>query len=335
MRLYYINLILVIASLIINIIASVVMLKKKPLKPFQVTFINILLLNILYAISRLPIVLIFVTSPKHNILDNKNFTNFRILIAVFIIHTICFFVTFLAFQRLIAVTYPIKFPTWITKKNILKLSITIYVTTTIGFSVCTVLIVKSSIRSVQVDRALCWLFVMESLFIVISYAIIIWKTTNFRFRSSLAKQEYRLVKISLIVSISFLLSYFPITLYLILKDLSYLFYQIAEWMIWIDNFVNPLVIILDNHWSCRTCKLIADNDSNKTLVQLTTKSNVNFSVETALWKIERIHIIKNILNEGKNFLQKVANAKWCYGRKPAINLFAKFHKINRHQNLNV
>ena len=277
---YFVNLVFVITSLTINIIASVVIIKKKSLKPFQVTFINILFLNILYAVSRLPVVLIFVTSPKHDILDNKTFNDFRILIAVFIIHTICLFVTFLTFQRLIAVTYPMNFPRWITKRNILKVSMTVYVTTTTGFSVCTVLIVKFSIKSVQIDRALCCLLVIESLFIVISYAIIIWKTINFKFHSSAAKQEYKLVKISIIVSISFLVSYFPITLYLLLKDPPALFYYIAEWMLWIDNFVTPLMILLDNRWTYCICRLITRNNSTnltEASVRVTTKSNLNLN----------------------------------------------------------
>ena len=278
---YFVNLVLVITSLIINVIASVVILKKKPLKPFQVTFINILFLNILYAISRLPIVLIFLISPKH-IIDSKTFTNFRILIAVFIIHAICFFVTFLALQRLTAVTNPMKFQTWITKRNILKVSVAIYVTITIGFSVCTVLIVKFNIKSIQIDSALCWLFVTESLLIVISYVIIIWKTIKFKSYSSIAKQEHRLVKISIIVSISFLVSYFPITLYLLLQKSSHLFYQIAVLMLWIDNFVNPIVIILDNCWTYCVCPRIADKYSPETSVQLTAKSRVNEFGDIAL-----------------------------------------------------
>ena len=280
MNSYYVNLVLVITSLIINIIASVVIQKKKPLKPFQVTFINILFLNILYAISRLPIVLVFLSSPKHDIIDSETFTNFRILIAVFIIHAICFFITFLVLQRLVAVTNPMKFQTWITKRNVLKVSVAIYVTITIGFSVCTVLIIKFSIKSIQIDRALRWFFVTESLLIVISYAMIIWKTIKFKSYSSVAKQELRLVKISVIVSISFLVSYFPITLYLLLKESSNLFYRIAVLMLWIDNFVNPLVIILDNRWAY--CRLIRDKDSPETPVKLTAKSSVNEFGEIAL-----------------------------------------------------
>ena len=212
MSLYFVNLVLAIISLTINMIASVVIIKKKSLKPFQVTFINILFLNIFYAISRLPFLLIFVTWPKDDTTDSKTFENFGILTAVFIIHTICLFVTFLTFQRLTAVIYPMKFPKWVTKRNILNVSISIYVTTATGFSVCSVLIIKLSIESSQIDRTLCWLFVIESLFIVISYAVIIWKTKNFKFHSTAAKQEYRLVKISIFVSVSFLISYFPITL---------------------------------------------------------------------------------------------------------------------------
>ena len=88
------------------------------------------------------------------------------------------------------------------------------------------------------------------------------------------------MKISVIVSISFLVSYFPITLYLLLKESSNLFYRIAVLMLWIDNFVNPLVIILDNRWAY--CRLIRDKDSPETPVKLTAKSSVNEFGEIAL-----------------------------------------------------
>ena len=285
---YFVNLVLVITSLIINIIAFVVILKKKPLKQFQVSFINIIFLNILYAVTRLPIVLIYLTSSKHDILERETFTNFRILIALFIIHAICLFITFLAFQRLIAVINPMKFPTWITKRNIMKVSTAIYITITTGFSVCTVLIVKFSIKSVQIDRALCWLLATESFFIVISYTIIIWKSISFKFRSSIAKQEQKLVKISIIVSISFLISYLPITFYLLLEDSPELFYEIAILMLWIDNFVNPLVIILDNRWSYCICRVITVNDSTdmSATSKVTSKSSLNLSDETAIDSIK-------------------------------------------------
>ena len=291
MSLYFLNLVLVIISLTINIIASVVIIKKNSLKPFQVTFINILFLNILYAICRLPFLLIAVTLPKDDIIDRKTLENFGILTAVFIIHPICLFVTFLTFQRLIAVIYPMKFPKWITKRNTRNVSISIYVTTTTGFSVCSVLIIKLSIESSQIDRALCWLFVIESLFIVISYAIIIWKTKNFKFHSSAAKQEYRLVKISILVSVSFLISYFPITLYLLLKSSSNLFYRIAQWMLWIDNFVNPLVIILDNRWTYCIRKMTTGNNStnpSEPSIQVTTQSNLNPNEELPLYSMRSI-----------------------------------------------
>ena len=292
MALYFVNLVLVITSLIINIIAVVVILKKKPLKQFQVSFINIIFLNILYAVTRLPIVLIYLTSSKHDILERETFNNFRILIALFIIHAICLFITFLAFQRLIAVTNPMKFPTWITKRNIMKVSTAIYITITTGFSVSTVLIVKFSIKSVQIDRALCWLFVTESFFIVISYTIIIWKSINFKFRSSIAKQEQKLVKISIIVSISFLISYLPITFYLLLEDSPKLFYEIAILMLWIDNFVNPLVIILDNRWAYCICRVITVNDSTDmpATSKVTAKSSLNLSDETAIDSIKSMKI---------------------------------------------
>ena len=293
MSLFFLNLALVITSLFVNIFASAVILKKKTLKPFQVTFINILFLNIFYGIARMPIVLIYLTSQRHGILESKSFNNFRILTALFIIHAICFFVTFLAFQRLIAVTYPMKYSKWIIKRNIFKISIAIYVTIIIGFCIGTVLIVKLSIESVQIDRALCWLFIMESSFIVISYTIVIWKTIKLKFHSSAGKQEHRLVKISVIVSISFLVSYFPLTFYLLLESSSDLFYQIAVLMLWIDNFVNPFVIILDNNRSHCICILKKDNGSKETSVQVTAKSIVNVRGEITLNSIKGIESIND------------------------------------------
>ena len=134
---------------------------------------------------------------------------------------------------------------------------------------------------------------MESLFIVISYTIVIWKTIKLKFHSSAAKQEQKLVKISVIVSISFLVSYFPITFYLLLESSSDLFYQIAVLMLWIDNFVNPFVIILDNHRSYCICFLKKDNDSKETSVQVTTKSIVNVNDEIISNSIKSIESIND------------------------------------------
>ena len=79
------------------------------------------------------------------------------------------------------------------------------------------------------------------LILILTYPyIIIWKTINFKFHSSAAKREYRLAEISIIISNFFFNIIFSHNLYLLLKDLSNLFYQIAQWMLWIDNFVNPL-----------------------------------------------------------------------------------------------
>ena len=53
-------------------------------------------------------------------------------------------------------------------------------------------------------------------------------------------------------------------------------------MLWIDNIVNLLVIILDNRWAYCICRLIRDKDSPETSVKLTAKSNVTEFGEIAL-----------------------------------------------------
>ena len=114
---------------------------------------------------------------------------------------------------------------------------------------------------------------------------------NKKLHSTAAKQEYRLVKISIFVSVSFLISYFPITLYLLLKSSSNLFYRIAQWMLWIDNFVNPLVIILDNRWTYCICKMTTGNNSTNPSgpsVQVTTQSNLNPNEEVPLYSMRSI-----------------------------------------------
>ena len=114
---------------------------------------------------------------------------------------------------------------------------------------------------------------------------------NKKLHSTAAKQEYRLVKISIFVSVSFLISYFPITLYLLLKSSSDLFYRIAQWMLWIDNLVNPLVIILDNRWTYCICKMTTGNNSTNPSgpsVQVTTQSNLNPNEEFPLYSMRSI-----------------------------------------------
>ena len=52
---------------------------------------------------------------------------------------------------------------------------------------------------------------------------------------------------AVIVSASFLISYIPIGFVFILQQQESIFFEIALVMLWIDSFVNPLVIIFDTY----------------------------------------------------------------------------------------
>ena len=244
---FIINFVICLLALALNLFASVILWKRRPLKPFQTILLNIVSLNALYALNEMSTALIFFTSSYHEIFSNKTFQSFRNLKASLIVHMICLFITFMTLQRLIAATKPFKYTTYVTNKSTTLGSIIIYCFVGFVFITCSVLIWESSINSKRIDGTLSWLFIIESVFIIVCYIIIIYRIKHTRFSKSLvlSKQNKRMFKIAFILSASFLLSYVPIAFVLILQLRSIKIFQIVLIMVWIDSFINPITVVSD------------------------------------------------------------------------------------------
>lgn len=242
---YIMYLTVCILALIINIIAILILLKKKSLKSFEVLLSNILSLNVAYSLNEIPAVIIFMTSQFHNLLKNKTYLNFRYVTSALILHGICFFIVYLTLQRLVAVKCPLRYANFTARPKTIRGSLFIYFTIALAFIICILLMSETSIDGEMIDRALRWLFIIESVFIVSCYTMIIYGINSRNVKPSVRTQERRRFKAAIIVSISFLISYVPVSVVVILQDCSHHILQFTMMMIWIDSFVNPFLVILN------------------------------------------------------------------------------------------
>ena len=267
-----------ILALIINIIAIAILLKKKSLKSFEVLLSNILSLNVAYSLNEIPAVIIFMTSQFHNLLKNKTYLNFRFVTSALILHLICFFIVYLTLQRLIAVKCPLKYANFTTKPKTIRGSLFIYFTTAAVFIICILLMSETSINGETIDRALRWLFIIESIFVVSCYAMMIYGINSRSVKPSVWTQERRCFKAAIIVSISFLISYIPVSVVVILQDCSHHILQFTMMMIWIDSIVNPVLVILNVYrWENifeSVKEYIKRNSISKSVAQITIKEEM-------------------------------------------------------------
>lgn len=243
-----INLTICVLALIINLFASFSIWKRRPLKPFRIIMLNIVLLNALYALNEMSTYALDLIASSRKIL-NRKFSSFLVLKASVIVHIICLFVVLIALQRVIAVTKPLKYATYVTRRKTFIRLIIIYSFGGTVFLVCSVLIWKTDIDYSTIHMALSCLFIAESVFIIACYTLIICKLGYSRVnRSSISSTlNSAVLKIAVIVSISFLLSYTPIAFVFILDIRSQSIFHIVLPMVWIDSFINPITIILDTY----------------------------------------------------------------------------------------
>ena len=243
-----INLTICVLALIINLFASFSIWKRRPLKPFRIIMLNIVLLNALYALNEMSTYALDLIPSSRKIL-NRKFSSFLVLKASVIVHIICLFVVLIALQRVIAVTKPLKYATYVTRRKTFIRLIIIYSFGGTVFLVCSVLIWKTDIDYSTIHMTLSCLFIAESVFIIACYTLIICKLGYSRVnRSSISSSlNSAVLKIAVIVSISFLLSYTPIAFVFILDIRSQSIFHIVLPMVWIDSFINPITIILDTY----------------------------------------------------------------------------------------
>ena len=242
-----INLTLCTLVLIINLFASFIIWKRRPLKPFRLIMLNIVLINALYALNEMSTYALDLTPSSRKILSNRKFCSFVVLKASLIVHIICLFIVLIALHRFIAVIKPLKYATYVTTRKTVVRLVIIYSFGGAVFLVCSVIIWKTDTDYSKIHMTLSCSFILEGVFIIGCYTLIICKLGYSRInRSSInSSPNSAVLKLAVIVSISFLLSYTPIAFVFILDVRSHRIFHIVLLMVWIDSFINPIIIILD------------------------------------------------------------------------------------------
>ena len=244
---FIVNIALSIIALLINLLASFILWKRRQLKPFEIILLNIVCCNAVYALNEMSTAVIFFTYA--DLLQDNKFSAFRNLKAELIAQLICFFIVFMTLQRFIAVMAPLKYATYATATKSRLGAFVIYCTIVDLLIVCSVLIWETSVDASIIDRALNSLFIIEGVLIVICYITIICRASSYKLKRSsvFSDQNKRMLKVAVIVSISFLISYTPIAFVIILNVKSQTTFQIVLLMVWIDSFINPITIIFNTN----------------------------------------------------------------------------------------
>lgn len=251
---FIINLVISIFAFLINILATIALWKKSPLKSFQIMLLNIVFCNAIYALNIMSPSVLFFTDSEF--LISKKYAIFRNLKGELFAALISFFIVFMTLQRLIAAMKPLKYANYVTIFKTKILSFIIYCTVVIVLIVCSVLIWETNIDLSKFDKAISCLFIIEAGFIMICYIVIICKVSfsGFSRSNAFSRQNRRMLIVSLIVSISFLVSYTPISFVVLLEVKSLTTFRIVIYMLWIDNLINPIAIIFNNNHISRLPK---------------------------------------------------------------------------------
>ena len=247
------------ASFIINVIAVIIIFKKKVLKPLEIIVLNISFLNVIYALDQLVRTLINVTEQYHGLFENEKaelFYNISGFSSPIIVHSICFFIVFLTLQRAMAIMHPLKYNKYVTNSNTYTGAAVLHILAIILFITCTLLVFKSIVDGEKLLMVLNCLFVIESVLIIMCYIMILYKIKTCKSMSVIVKSSKRPLKMAVIVSASFLISYIPIGFVFILQQKESILFETALVMLWIDSFVNPLVIIFDTYSMRRQRKIL-------------------------------------------------------------------------------
>ena len=242
---YIVNITICGITIILNLFAALTLWRRRPLKPFQILLLNIVLLNAFYALNAMSTAIIFFSF--NNVFIDQTFQSFRNMKGSLFAQIICLSIVFMAFQRLTAAMKPLKYRKHVTHKKTIVGLVIIYSFVAAAFTICSVLIWETHVDSSKIDTILSWLFIIESAFIIVCYIIVVFKIRCSRFHrnSIFSKQNRRMFNVAIVVSTSFLLSYIPIAVVLIAQISSRTIFQAALLMVWIDSFINPITIIFD------------------------------------------------------------------------------------------
>ena len=246
-KFFIINFVTCIFAFLMNLLAALILWKRRQLKPFQFILLNIVLFNALYALNEMSTAVIFFS--YRDLFQNKSFLSFGNLKARLIVHLICSFIVFMTLQRLIATAKPLKHIIYVTNAKTRVGSVIIYCTVIVLLIVCSLLIWEFGIDTSIIDKTLSFLIIIESALIFVCYILMIYTIRFSRFRGSsiFSKRNRRMLKVAVIVSTSFVVSYTPIAFVIFLDIKSLTVFQVVLHLMWLDSFINPIAIIFNTN----------------------------------------------------------------------------------------
>ena len=229
-----------IFAILFNIFAIVIVIKNRSFKPIDVFLLNIFCVGLTYA----------VLECTHENITETHESTAAILIewmTVLFVHIQCTLTFSLALQRSVLLNIPLKARTYISTKLTTIQIIIIYIFYLIVF-VC-----SASIEALNgftrhftliVGHIFNWLLLIEGGLMVAMYTQLLYRIrNNHRFQRSMRRRRhYKAFFVSIAIAISFIVSYFPITIIRI-RSRS-MTESVVHLMVWIDCIMNPVFYLM-------------------------------------------------------------------------------------------
>ena len=108
------------ASFMINVVAVIIIFKKKVLKLLEMILLNMFFLNVIYTLDQLVRILINITEQYQRLLENEKaelFYDISSFSSPIIAHSICFFIVFLTLRLAMAIMHRLRYNKYVTNSN--------------------------------------------------------------------------------------------------------------------------------------------------------------------------------------------------------------------------
>lgn len=231
--------------------------RRKKLKSIDILLSLIFFINIIYGSASISNEIIFhmdfmiMTDEKLNQLEILVYINN--IVTIFSFHLQCSIVLLLAVQRFIAINYPIESLKYISKNNTWKQVIIVFLLTVTLFIPLVYLFIDDSSNALLNNHIIFSSILIQGCLTIFLYVQLILKLFLRKYKSknfttSVSKSKFKAIVLSVVISLSFVISYFPLSIHM----LSYPEPQSAVYTLLtiIDSITNPLMYFITNASAC-------------------------------------------------------------------------------------
>ena len=254
-----INISLAALTSVLNTIAFIFVRKRKPRKSFDILLMNIVFINVIYSSNELSTSLAHLFTPPGMIFRNFKLYFWLNIKSYMIIVTLCSFIVLVAVQRVIVTAFPLKSKVYAGKKNTKRICLITCAFASAVFATLTTLNFAISINVELTTAVLMCIVDAGGVFIILCYTLIAFilkkssqqktlRTSNVE-RSKILRKT---IVVAFIVSLSFCISYDPVTTLLITNGPEWTpAFEVVLYFVWIDSMINPIMIIIDSYFMIR------------------------------------------------------------------------------------